>query len=302
MRLAHRQREARGEKLAAEGRPIRAHMINDEKAAALLATRALTEIRYLAWRVASGEEKPSKELFDRIRFLADLAHNMPGIARRLSGTRAKRDRQQMQWVWSTAGAEGRSWMLESVHDAGYSWTPPPETQPPERGANRLPLWRNATALIGFWPVRTPIGRQRLPATARVLKALTTPEIVAVHDAASDQRLGLGGSSPWLAAHLDPNGRHYLVPDPAPYYWPGPDRRWWQCRELLRMVDGTQVTSSVAVLPERFAALPDTLSRRQQRFLVHVMRGTWYDLHQWGQDHTAKFGSASDGYRSKEPTD
>ena len=192
-------------------------------------------------------------------------------------------------------------MLESVRDAGYIWTPPARPHPPAKDAGRPRLWRKATTLIGFWPVRTPTGRQRLPASAWTLKALTTAEIVAVHDAASNQRLGLGASGPWLAAHLDPKGRHYLVPDPAPYYWPGPDRQWWQCRELLRMVDGTQVTSSVAVLPERFAALPDTVSRRQQRYLVHVIRGTRYDLHQWGQDQEAEWGSASFGHLSSDPT-
>jgi hypothetical protein len=96
--------------------------------------------------------------------------------------------------------------------------------------------------------------------------------------------------------LDPDGTHYLIPDPALYYWPGPDTmRWWQCRELLRMVDGTQVTSSVAVLPERFAALPDNLSHRQQRRLAYIIRATRYDLHLWGLDHKAECNPDRCGY-------
>jgi hypothetical protein len=81
------------------------------------------------------------------------------------------------------------------------------------------------------------------------------------------RLGLGTGGPWLRAHLDPDGVHYLVPDPANYYWPGNADgkggtiRWWQCTALLRMYDGEQVTGMLAVLPETFAALPSTLPRK-----------------------------------------
>jgi len=104
------------------------------------------------------------------------------------------------------------------------------------------------------------------------------------------RLGLGAGGPWLRARLDPDGVHYLVPDPASYCWPGnPDSqggtiRWWQCTALLRMYDGEQVSSMVAVLPETFTAVPSTLTRRKQVRLVHRARATERGTYLWGRDH------------------
>jgi hypothetical protein len=43
-----------------------------------------------------------------------------------------------------------------------------------------------------------------------------------------------------------------------------------------------VITSVAVLPERFAVLPDTVPRGQQRRLVHLIRATRYPLVLWGR--------------------
>jgi len=46
-----------------------------------------------------------------------------------------------------------------------------------------------------------------------------------------------------------------------------------------------VITSVGVLPERFATLPDTLPDtvpgREQRRLVHLIRATRYPLVRWG---------------------
>lgn len=258
--------------------------IDDREAAALLATCALTEIRYLAWQCLSGEEQPGADYLERIHFLADLAHNLPELAHEVAAARSG-DRREMQWVWSTAGPDGQAWILSTIESSGCVWIPPPPPPPALKGIPDLPVWREAMAMTGRWPVRTPVGRRPLPQAARALKAVRFQDIVALHEEAARQRLGLGVDSHWLSAHLDPEGTHYLVPDPAAYYWPGPHNlRWWQCRELLRMVDDTQVTSSVAVLPERFAALPDTLSRRQQRRLVYIIRATRYDAHLWGLDH------------------
>jgi hypothetical protein len=266
--------------------------LDDGGAAALLAGQALVEIRYLAWRGLSGEEQPNLDQLERIHFLADLTHNLPGIARE-STLRLRRDRREMEWAWSTAGPAGRAWMLETIEHANGTWTPPPA---PKRrtGRARLSLWRKLTVFVRWWPVRTPPGERPLPAAARVLKAVDTEQLVALHDEAEERRLGLGADGAVLREHLDPNGTHYLVPDPAPYYWPGPDGMpWWQCRELLRMADGAQVTSMLAVLPERFAGLPDTLPKREQRRLVHVIRTTGDDLYNWGRDHN-KRGEARPG--------
>ncbi|MEV6931933.1 hypothetical protein AB0M46_46620 [Dactylosporangium sp. NPDC051485] len=141
----------------------------------------------------------------------------------------------------------------------------------------------------------------LPAEARVLKALDIDAICALHEEAGRLRLGLGTGGPWLRAHLDPDGVHYLVPDPASYYWPGnPDGkggtiRWWQCTALLRMCDGEQVTGMIAVLPETFTALPSTLRRSEQLRLAHVARTTERDTYLWGRDHKADCSPQLCGY-------
>jgi hypothetical protein len=151
----------------------------------------------------------------------------------------------MSWTWNTAEEPGQQWMLRHIADAGFRWTPPPPLPTPIKNFADWNLWRRLQVLAG-WPVRTPAGRRPLPQPARVLKAVGRDQMHALYEEAGRHRLGLGSSSPVLYAHLDPDARHYLFPDPADYYWPDDDRRWWQCRVLLQMVDGEQVTSSLAV--------------------------------------------------------
>ncbi|MDH6130205.1 hypothetical protein P3T39_007198 [Kitasatospora sp. GP82] len=155
----------------------------------------------------------------------------------------------------------------------------------------------APQIVGLtgWPVKTPSGRPPLPREARVLKALDRDAIFALYEEAGHLRLGLGAGSPWLRAHLDPSGPHYLFPDPADYYWPDAGRRWWQCRVLLRMVNGEQVSGSVAMLPETFTALPSTLPRLRQRRLAHIARATERDSYLWGRDHKTHCGPEECGY-------
>jgi hypothetical protein len=269
--------------------------ISDSEAAVILVTCALTEIRYLAWRYLSGDEQQSIDCMEHIHFLSDLVHNLPEIAHEVVRARS-RDRREMQWAWSTAGPDGQAWILNTIEASGCLWIPPPPPAPPLRSIPHLPVWREAMAWVDWWPVRTPIGRVPLPPEAHVLKALGSHEVISLHEEAGRQRFGLGADSRWLKAHLDPDGMHYLTPDPALYYWPDRNNmRWWQCRELLRMADGMQVTSSVAVIPERFAALPDNLSQRQQRRLVYIIRAAQYDLHLWGLDHRTECNSGRCGY-------
>jgi hypothetical protein len=285
----------------------------DRDIAALLAARAFTEIRYLAGDARrSSEDTSADEDLDRIRFLADLCHNLPGIARPRPWRPSRRgtsgsSREQamakrpMGWTWHTIGPEGRAWMLRHIEQDGRRWTPPPPLPAYRKGPSPMTLRQRAAVLLGCWPVRAPAGRQPLPAEAHVLKALDTDAVCALHEEAGRLRLGLGKGGPWLRAHLDPDGVHYLVPDPASYYWPGnadgkdSTIRWWQCTELLRMYDGEQVSGMVAVLPETFAALPSTLRRREQLRLAHVARTTERDTYLWGRDHKADCGPQLCGY-------
>jgi hypothetical protein len=159
----------------------------------------------------------------------------------------------------------------------------------------------AGTLLGRWPVRTPAGFLPLPTAANILKAVDTDTICALSEEAGRLRLGLGSGGPRLRRHLAPDAVHYLVPDPATYYWPGsPNGRggridWWHCHALLRMYNGEQVKNGVAVLPETFTALPSSVARRTQHRLVRVIRATERDTYLWGRDHEAECGPRTCGH-------
>jgi hypothetical protein len=277
----------------------------DRDVAALLAAMAFTEIRSLAGNVRRTSEGWSADQdLDRIRFLADLCHNMPGIARPGRWRPSRRGappssfeqasmKRPMIWTWNTTGPEGRAWMLRHIEQRGLTWTPPPPLPGHRKGPAPMTLRQRVGVLPGRWPVSAPAGHQPLPPEAHVLKALDTDAICALYEEAGRLRLGLGSGGPWLRAHLDLDGVHYLVPDPADYYWPGRSDgrggkiRWWQCTALLRMSDGEQVSNMLAVLPETFTALPSSLPRRQQLRLVHLARATERDTYLWGRDHKAE---------------
>ncbi|MEV4823225.1 hypothetical protein [Micromonospora sp. NPDC049274] len=290
----------------------------DREMAALLAARAFTEIRYLAATARHGSEDGSlDEDLERIRSLADLCHHMPGIARprpwrpsrrgaTASSSQQAMAERPMSWTWNTSGPSGRAWMLRQIEEAGARWTPPPPLPVHGRTPPPMTLSQRAGVLLGRWPVKAPVGRLPLPAEARVLKALDTDALCALSEEAGRRRLGLGGGGPWLRAHLDADGVHYLVPDPADYYWPGNQSarggtiRWWQCTALVRMSDGDQVSSMLAVLPETFTALPSTVNRRQQLRLVHLARAAGRDTYLWGRDHKTQCDPERCGY-VPEPT-
>jgi hypothetical protein len=285
----------------------------DRDVAALLAARAFTEIRYLAGEVRRRSQDSARdEDLDRIRFLADLCHDMPGIARPRPWRPSRRGtsgsslqqamaKRPMSWIWNTTDPHGRAWMLSHIEQQGRTWTPPPPLPVHRKDPSPMTLRQRAGVLLGRWPVRTPAGHRPLPAEAHILKVLDTAAVCRVYEEAGRLRLGLGKGGSWLRAHLDPDGVHYLVPDPANYYWPGnPDARggkirWWQCTALLRMYDGEQVSSMVALLPETFIALPSTLPRREQLRLVHRARSTGRDTYLWGRDHKAECDPKLCGY-------
>ncbi|MFD1938750.1 hypothetical protein ACFSKW_45540 [Nonomuraea mangrovi] len=280
--------------------------------AALLAARAFTEIRHLAGEVrrSNSEDSSIEEDLERIRFLADLC--LPGVARPspwrpsrrgTSGTSWEQAmaKRPMGWTWHTTGPEGHAWTLSHIEPERRNWTPPPPLPDRRKGPPPMTLRQRAGVLLGRWPVKAPIGRQPLPTEAHVLKALDTDAVCALYEKAGRPRLGLGKGVPWLRTHLAPDGVHYLVPDPASYYWPGNSDgrggkiRWWQCTALLRMYDGEQVSSMLAVLPETFSALPSTLPRKEQLRLVHRARSTERDTGLWGRDHKAECSPQSCGY-------
>jgi hypothetical protein len=291
---------------------------DDREAAVILLSMALVEIRYLAgsMRRETGEATPEEDL-DRIRFLANLVHNLPRVTQppvhrpsRRNVPPKARERamleRPMSYTWNTAGPKGRAWITARLDRADRPWTPPPlptaPTSPP------VLTWGQRLALPGRWPVQPPDGLPPLPQHAHVLKELESEAVLDLFAEAGRLRLGLGTGGAWLRAHLAKDGTHYLVPDPASYYWPGNSDgacgkiRWWQCTALLQMSDGAQVTSMVAVLPETFTALPSTLPRRKQRRLLHLARATSRGTYLWGRDHKADCGPTTCGFTPDEATE
>jgi hypothetical protein len=281
--------------------------IDDRELAALLLARALVEIRHLAASAQqTPEENPPADALERIRFLADVVHNMPLIAtpstRRPARGKALSRRERamrarpMSWTWNTCGPDGRAWITQHIEAVGRRWTPPPPPPTPRTGVPALTVRQRIGLLVG-WPVKAPPGRPPLPRHAHVLKALDSEAVLTLYEEARRLRLGLGTGGPWLRAHLDPTGPHCLFPDPADYYWPDPDagRGWWQCTLLLRMTDGEQVTGMLAVLPETFLALPSTVPRLRQRRLAQIARATERDTYLWGRSHEAACDPQRCGY-------
>lgn len=291
----------------------------DREAAVVLLSTALIEIRHLAGSVRheSGEATPEEDL-ERIRFLANLVHNLPRVtqppvhrpSRRNEPPKARERamlERPMSYTWNTAGPEGRAWITARLARADHPWTPPPPLPTASTNPPVLTLWQRL-ALPGRWPVQPPNGLLPLPRTAHVLKEVDTEAVLELFDEAGRLRLGLGAGGPWLRAHLAKDGTHYLVPDPASYYWPGNSNGrggkigWWQCTALLQMSDGAQVTSMVAVLPETFTALPSTLPRRTQRQLLHLARATERDTYLWSRGHKADCGPTTCGFAPNGPAE
>jgi hypothetical protein len=284
--------------------------VDDRTVAGLLAYQALIEIRSTARKPRRQPEASTRETLERISFLADLVHNLPLIAQPHSRRRPARSgitsrREQamrarpMSWTWNTTGELGREWMLRHIAEAGYQWTPPTELPIPRKD---FTAWtpRLRLQMLTGWPVRTPPGKRPLPAQARVLKALGRDQMYALWEQAGRRRLGLGSASPRFYAHLDPEAEHYVFPDPADYYWPGEEHPWWECRVLLRMVDGERITGSVAVLPETFAELPSTVARLRQRRYALTARMLERDYYLWYRDHEEACSPQRCGYPA-EPT-
>jgi hypothetical protein len=62
-----------------------------------------------------------------------------------------------------------------------------------------------------------------------------------------------------------------------------------------MVDGEQITGSLAVLPETFTALPATLPRIRQRRLAFAAQMLERDFGLWFRDHEASCSPQRCGY-------
>jgi hypothetical protein len=104
----------------------------DRDLAALLSARAFTEIRYLAGQVRRNpEDHSAEEVLDRIRFLANLCHNLPGASRprrrrpsRKGAPPSNREQaltdRPMSWAWNTAGPEGQAWILREIEEDGWT--------------------------------------------------------------------------------------------------------------------------------------------------------------------------------------
>ncbi|MFD7551970.1 hypothetical protein [Streptomyces sp. NPDC059816] len=286
----------------------RAEEIDDRALAASLANEALLEIRLLITRAKTRPgELSSGEAIDRIHDLVGFSREMLAVSRphrwrpSRRGTPSRREQalldRPMSYRWNTSGPERRAWILRHVDREGLRWTPPAPLPAPHKGAPALSL-RHRLGLLAGWPVKAPPDRQPLPRHARVLKALDSEALISLYEARGMERHGA-----WLRTHLDSDAPHFLFPDPADYSWPDPDagRDRWECRVLLRMVDGEQVNGLLDLAPETFAALPSTVPRLRQRHLAYVARATERDSYLWGRDHESDCGPGTCGFVAVEGT-
>jgi hypothetical protein len=109
--------------------------VDDRTAAAFLAHWALVEIRHQAVKAQQDQQTPTTDALERIRFLANLAHDMPLIARPrpdppareepVSPQEAAMAARPLSRIWDTCGPQGRTWMIQHIESVGYRWTPPP---------------------------------------------------------------------------------------------------------------------------------------------------------------------------------
>jgi hypothetical protein len=143
--------------------------IDDRDAAAILSRRALVEIRFLSG-TRPGWDRTSKENLDRIRFLADMVHNLPGLHETRRSRRDLHTRRSMAWTWNTTGPVGQALMLQWIAEAGCHWTPPPPFDLARKSVPQRTLRQRASILAG-WLLRTPPGRVPLPHEARKVKTL-----------------------------------------------------------------------------------------------------------------------------------
>lgn len=103
-------------------------VINDFEAANIVVHKALIEIRFLASNRPDWDRTGEANL-DRIRFLANMCHNMPTTPRGRRWRARRRDRPPMSWAWNTSGPEARALMFEWIAADGCHWTPPPPIPP-----------------------------------------------------------------------------------------------------------------------------------------------------------------------------
>lgn len=118
---------------------------DDRRAAAILMARVWLEIRYLAGPVRREEPDTSVDAdLDRIRFLANLCHNLPGVARPPVRGKSRRNaprrrfvramaERPLAWAWNTAGPEEQAWIVEQLSQAGHRWVPPPPLPTARKG-------------------------------------------------------------------------------------------------------------------------------------------------------------------------
>jgi hypothetical protein len=128
-----------------KGRKLR--KIDDAGAAAVLAGRALVEIRFAAGRRPSWDPMTTENLA-RIRFLADMCHNLPSVAATRHAARPRSSRRPMSWTWNTSGPEAQALMLEWITDAGGEAAATPRGAPAQgtgHGCDLLNSRRGGTA-------------------------------------------------------------------------------------------------------------------------------------------------------------
>lgn len=233
---------------------------------------AFIEIRYLA-RGPKGKEDPAAAL-ERIGWLADACHNLPGVA----GSRPPRWGETDAFIgpWKSSNPDQHAWMASVLKSAGLdtAWlaaAPPwPPLVPP---AERPRLARRGV---------------RFPRELREYAELDTEALRALLVDAREH-----GSRPKLApgselTHVAPDGRHLLRAVRRGEMLFGPAREGLaEYRCLLRMDDGAVVVARFRLRPAAFAAVPRGLSLIRRLWLTaSVPQRHERDTYLWNRDHQA----------------
>ncbi|GAB3931825.1 hypothetical protein GCM10029976_036800 [Kribbella albertanoniae] len=247
----------------------------EQRVAAGLVYQAVIEIRgEAAARLRSKE--PDVE---RIRRLADVVHNLPGL---LGGGRIGARSGPpgwpgpgtftFYWLWTTASPAQKAWLIEQFKDLGFDYT--------------------YLKTYGEWPVRAEPptslslrrGGWRRPYDASSVRVVSTATLARLMTEAFDRDL-TSKSYESSIAHLKPDATHVLLPrHPGDNFFSARRDGVWEYRVLQRMSDDALIDCHLIAFRSSIAALPVDISRIEQLRLAALPESNARDTGLWFRDH------------------
>jgi len=232
---------------------------------------AFIEIRYFA-RGPRGKEDPAAAL-ERIGWLADACHNLPGVA----GRRPPRWGEPDPFVgpWKSSNPDQHAWMAKALESAGLdtAWLDAaPQWYPPVDPVERPRL--------AWGGIRFPRGlREYAELDAEALRALLTD--------AREHGPRQAGTGPVLT-HAAPGSRYLLRAARRGELRFGPEYEGLdEYRCLVRMNDGAIAVARYWLRPETVAKVPCGISLPHRLWLAaSVPQRHERDMYLWNRAHKA----------------